>query len=137
MRHKFILSVIVGVILITSVLVISCSMSPYPHNVISALREAGDNRAELEKVITHYQQDADTLKLKAAYFLIGNMSGHCFVDYTLVDTTGEAVEFNPLDYKDYPELTESFSKLEDEHGVLDFERFRADDIGLGHIGQTD
>ena len=36
---------------------------------------AGTNRSELQKVIDHYQHN-DSLKLKAAYFLIGNMVGH-------------------------------------------------------------
>ncbi len=39
-----------------------------------ALSIAGDNRAELEKVLEHYKQD--TLKLKAACFLIQNMPSH-------------------------------------------------------------
>ncbi len=42
-----------------------------------ALRLAGDNRAELEKVLEHYSQDdADSSKLRAAEFLIANMPGH-------------------------------------------------------------
>lgn len=46
-----------------------------------ALRLAGENRGELEKVLQHYsRQKSDSLKLKAARFLIGNMPGH----YTLV-----------------------------------------------------
>ena len=39
-----------------------------------ALRYAGDNRAELEKVLAHYASDpADSLKLRAAQYLIENM----------------------------------------------------------------
>ncbi len=42
-----------------------------------ALAMAGDNRAELEKVLTHYTQNpADELKLRAAEFLIENMPWH-------------------------------------------------------------
>ena len=45
-----------------------------------ALRLSGDNRIELEKVIRHFSQDtSDSLKLKAALFLIENMPGHCSV----------------------------------------------------------
>ncbi|WP_143813381.1 hypothetical protein [Parabacteroides provencensis] len=43
-----------------------------------ALSIAGDNRAELEKVLEHYKQD--TLKLKAACFLIQNMPSHFSVN---------------------------------------------------------
>lgn len=39
-----------------------------------ALAQSGKNRPELEKVLTHYADD--TLKLKAARFLIANMPGH-------------------------------------------------------------
>ncbi|MDR0510962.1 MAG: hypothetical protein LBH06_07710 [Rikenellaceae bacterium] len=46
----------------------------------SALRFAGDNRVELEKVLEHYAADPDPLKLKAARFLIENMPGHCSYD---------------------------------------------------------
>lgn len=39
-----------------------------------ALIFAGDNRVELEKVLYHYNQCvADSLKYKAAHFLIRNM----------------------------------------------------------------
>lgn len=39
-----------------------------------ALKLAGDNRSELEKVLNHYRDDS--LKLEAARFLIRNMPGH-------------------------------------------------------------
>ena len=39
-----------------------------------ALRSAGDNRSELEKVLDHYKDDPE--KLAAAMFLIENMSEH-------------------------------------------------------------
>ena len=39
-----------------------------------ALRNAGNNRSELEKVLDHYKDDPE--KLAAAMFLIENMSGH-------------------------------------------------------------
>ena len=43
----------------------------------NALRLAGKNRAELEKALTHYRQHTeDSLKYKAAVFLIENMPGH-------------------------------------------------------------
>jgi hypothetical protein len=42
-----------------------------------ALTLAEDNRSELEKVLSHYSGDpADSLKLRAARFLIENMPGH-------------------------------------------------------------
>jgi hypothetical protein len=42
-----------------------------------ALRAAGDNRGELEKVLERYSADeADSLRLRATEFLIANMPGH-------------------------------------------------------------
>lgn len=42
-----------------------------------SLRAAGENRSELRKVIRHYRiEDKDALKLKAAKYLIMNMSAH-------------------------------------------------------------
>jgi hypothetical protein len=46
----------------------------------SALKYAGDNRPELEAVLQHYRNDS--LRLKAAVFLIENMPGH----YSYADT---------------------------------------------------
>lgn len=58
-----------------TLLLISC------HSSLEHLEEAlvisGNNRPELEKVLHHYQQnESDSLKLKAAIFLIENMPGH-------------------------------------------------------------
>ncbi|GHT53165.1 hypothetical protein AGMMS49982_15470 [Bacteroidia bacterium] len=51
---------------------IACSH--YSPEVENVLKQAGDNRSELEKVLRHYSQDsADSLKLRAAEFLIVNM----------------------------------------------------------------
>jgi hypothetical protein len=44
------------------------------------LDAAGDNRKELEKVIDHYKSTGDEEKLKAAYFLIGNMDDKYALD---------------------------------------------------------
>ena len=45
-----------------------------PKNVKPALDKSGPNRSELLRVIAHYnEQPSDSLKLRAAYFLIANM----------------------------------------------------------------
>lgn len=61
-------------IVATSVLFLaSCTQT----RLEQSLALAGDNRAELEKVLAHYSQDpADELKLRAAEFLIENMPWH-------------------------------------------------------------
>src|SRR5690606_2966061 len=56
------------------VLAISCSRNS---RLETALELAGDNRAELEKVLEHYKKDpADSLKYRAACFLTENMRWH-------------------------------------------------------------
>lgn len=53
------------------------SCSPWPSEVNRALKLAGENRAELEKVLQYYHTiQPDSLKLKAAEFLISNMDAH-------------------------------------------------------------
>lgn len=69
--------------------IVACSR--YPADVERALKLAGENRAELEKVLVHYRQrPEDKLKLRSAYFLIGNMPFH----FTLHDRKLES-------FKDY------------------------------------
>ena len=46
-----------------------------------ALRFAGGNRAEMEKVLAHYAGDSNPNKLRAAHFLISNMPGHYSYKY--------------------------------------------------------
>lgn len=59
------------------ILVISTSCDSQSRRLDDALKIAGENRGELEKVIAHYSKNVnDSLKLKAAYFLIENMPGH-------------------------------------------------------------
>lgn len=49
-----------------------------------ALKLAGENRSELEFVLSHYTKNpADSLKLQAAEFLIKNMPGHYTLDSDL------------------------------------------------------
>ena len=51
-----------------------------------ALRLAGDNRGELERVLGHYsREEGDSLKLRAAYFLIENMPGHYSLEGAIMD----------------------------------------------------
>jgi hypothetical protein len=65
-------------ILLTSVWLFSCTQ---PSRLEQALQFAGENRAELEKVLAHYSQNpADSLKYKAACFLIENMPFHYYYD---------------------------------------------------------
>lgn len=46
-----------------------------PPIIADILTESGNNKGELEKLITHYKILGDSLKLRAAYFLIENLRG--------------------------------------------------------------
>lgn len=94
----------------------------YPDAVTRVLDAAGDNRAELESVLIHYSQPADTLKLKAAEHLIGNMAEHSYVTYYMHDTTGAEIAFDVRDYADYDNLTAAADSIESERGELDFDK---------------
>lgn len=94
----------------------------YPQPVVEALEAAGENRGELEKVLSHYSSGGDSLKLEAAYYLIANMEGHGYVIYDMIDSAGAKVDFNVLDYSDYEALKAAVDTLESRHGELDFEK---------------
>jgi hypothetical protein len=94
----------------------------YPSNVKSALEKAGDNRAELEKVLDYFSSWDDSLKLEAAYYLIGNMEDHCYAIFGLYDSSGNEVDFDASSYETYEEVQASFDSLESIYGVLDFKK---------------
>lgn len=55
-------------------LLLVCISWQEPSDLEKALSYSGDNRAELEKVLKHFQKDPNPLKFKSAVFLIENMS---------------------------------------------------------------
>ena len=116
-------NVIISLVMFLFVLSSGCAKkSPYPPEVNKALKIAGDNRGELENVLSHYAAGDDSLKLQAACYLIANMEGHCYATYELCDTAGMHVDYNALDYPDYKTLKMAWDTLEALHGELDFEK---------------
>lgn len=101
---------------------LSADALDYPPEVAEALDAAGDHRIELEKVLEHYASADDSLKLQAAYFLVSNMEGHCYVTYMLCDSSENKIEFNVLDYPDFDALIAYLDSLEDERGELNFKK---------------
>lgn len=86
-----------------------------------ALRMAKNNRTELEKVLYFYQKNlADSLKYKAACFLIENMPYHSYTD-------GEQLE----KYKKY------YAWLKDSHGKTPEEVVDSVKKAFGPIEQLD
>lgn len=80
------------------VLCVSCALCSCSDNeerrMEKALEMAGTNRVELEKVMEHYR--GDSLKLRAARFLIENMQYHFSINERFVSGKGESY---------YPDIT--------------------------------
>ncbi|MHC4957322.1 MAG: transglutaminase-like domain-containing protein [Planctomycetota bacterium] len=91
-------------------------------HVEEALEAAGENRAELQRVLDHYAKDADPRKLMAARFLVANMPGHGFILTRLVNGKGEPVPYDPLAYATFKDAQAALDALEKEHGELEFKR---------------
>lgn len=106
---------------------------PQDEGLEKALRLAKGNRAELEKVLRHYQNDS--LKLEAAKFLIRYMPGHySYADtsiclyYNAVDSTLRSMQGKPVvEIKDSLELiTDKFASIIQGDTVQDVEVVKAD-----------
>ena len=99
-----------------------CASHDYPPELEEALVEAGDHRAELEKVLAYFREHGrDPLMYDAACFLIANMQGHGYSEYALLDEEDNEIEFAALDYANFGEARAALEALEQEHGTLDFE----------------
>ena len=109
--------------------------------VQAALAEAGANRAELHKVLTHFDAHRDMRRRTAARFLIANMPGHGYITTVLRNQQGDVVPYDPLAYENFKASQAALDVLEKEHGELewdreaikyDIEHMRADFL-IGHI----
>ena len=104
-------------------LLAGCLMS-CDHIPEQALRQAGDNRAELEKVLAHFKDNPDPLKYRAAKFLIEGMPYH----YTYEGKAIEAYDSAYLQMADEP-LPERGNYFKEHTGRIDFaEKHFASDI---------
>jgi hypothetical protein len=90
----------------------------------AALRKAGENRGELERVLRHYANGADPQKLEAARFLVSNMDGHGYTVAAFFDEEENEVPFDALDYASFKEAQAALDALEAEHGELHYGRKR-------------
>lgn len=87
-----------------------CSCKPnIPREVRNALNLAEGNRPELEKVLAHYSRNpADSLKYKAACFLIENMPFYGFYEGKLLDNYLPLYEELAVTGKDPQAVLDSF-----------------------------
>jgi len=98
------------------------TVKTYPPDVERALELAGDNRVEFEKLFGFFHRPQDSLKLRAAYFLVANMPGHGFSINELYDTSGTVVVLDVMDYPDYDSLIKAIESIEAERGELNYRR---------------
>lgn len=112
-------------LLVAFLLCVACN-----RNLDRALQQAGDNRAELEKVLAHFKDDPDPLKYRAAKFLIENMPYH----YTYEGKAIEAYDSVYLQMADEPlpernkffkERTDSI-RFSDQRFAIDIQTVKAD-----------
>jgi hypothetical protein len=90
----------------------SYGQNHYPPAVATVLVKAGANKSSLEKVLNFYSKKrADTLKYKAACFLIANMDIHKSYDYYWADGKKQKIPFNELDYTDFKVAVNAFDSI--------------------------
>jgi hypothetical protein len=115
---KFRKSIIFCVVIFT---VLFCSCSDIVDGKIDQLLEkVGKNKIELLKVINHYRQNAaDSLKLKAAYFLIENIDGLTTLDTNYNNADKYFTFLSKMDRSGliFPVLTRGFDSMIAESGV--------------------
>ena len=71
MKKKIVNTIFYTFAVLLCILLFSCDKE-----LENALEQAESNRVELERVLSHYEREADTLKYNAAKFLIENMPYH-------------------------------------------------------------
>lgn len=69
-------------------ILLNFSCKEKPLSLVNVLEHSGDNRSELENVINHYKKNKDSLKVKAAEFLISNMQYKHSNTYNYLDEDG-------------------------------------------------
>lgn len=79
-------------VLLAGILMVCLSACGPKDNLSRALKNAGDNRIELLKVLDYYREIGDTLKLKAALFLIENMPKHYTLRSKAIDIFAEKIQ---------------------------------------------
>ncbi|WP_160716387.1 hypothetical protein [Chitinophaga solisilvae] len=101
-----------------------------PVQLQPALTKAGANRTEIQAVIDHYSSNpADSLKLRAALFLISGMPGRGYEKYALADSGLNNVEINLFQYKfkdSIRKMKEHLEKLRGKEIIFENKGFRED-----------
>ena len=122
------------------VFLLSASCSHRPSRLEQALVLAGNNRAELEQVLAYYSaRPADSLKYRAACFLIENMPGHAYYRrnaelYPLMDSLNQTSLNRHEVYAQFDTLKNSVT-VSPPVGLPDIRTLSADFL-TGHIDRV-
>lgn len=101
-------------------LLVITSCASKPSRLDRALQLAGENRPELEKVLSHYHSDPnDSLKYQAACFLIENMPYHYYYEGKLLDQ--------------FSTVYEALNRVKDASAVLDSLTLRFGNFSLNSV----
>ncbi|MBD3235517.1 MAG: hypothetical protein GF330_02300 [Candidatus Eisenbacteria bacterium] len=95
---------------------------PGPSDLPGTLARAEENRGALETVLRHYRERGDSLKLRAARFLIRNMADHGYTVFGLYDSAGVEIELDVLAFPDYETLRTALDSIEASRGEIDYQR---------------
>ena len=115
-----------GVLFALILLLPTGCVSMQPAVVRANLAKAGSNRGELERVLRHYEETGEPLKVKAAQFLIANMDGHGFSEMAMYDEDHNELPYDALAYPDVQAAQATYDELEKQHGKLHTDRKHTD-----------
>ncbi|NDV81664.1 transglutaminase domain-containing protein [Bacteroides sp. 51] len=119
-------------VIILLLILFSCKKEP--DHLQDALNESGVNRSELECVLQHYQNDS--IKLRAAFFLLFNMKGLHTLDgnsmdvfYCVMDSLRKSTdEMNVFDRRSFYGKVLKGSSLSDLQKKYDLNQIKASDL---------
>lgn len=125
---KLISAAAVGLLSITAPATAQDNAHPWAPELVRAMERAGQNRAQLQRVLDHFKDDQEPLKWRAAAFLITNMHEHGYIEYAFFDAHGNEIAYDALNYKNYGEALAAKDALEAEHGSINYAKkaFHAD-----------
>jgi len=98
-----------------------------PPAVQNSLSLANLNRPELMKAILAFDAPQDSTKLKALYYLLGNLPQQYTIYISMADSTGNEVSFNPLSFPSEKAIKHYIDSLSAKNGTV---RYRADSFGI-------
>ena len=113
--------VLFGLLILTA-----CGALPVKPQLAQSLAEAGSNRGELEQVLSHYRELGEPLKIRAAEFLIANMSDKGFSLVRLADTRGRVIPYDATRYDSYQKAASALNGLEQKYAGAKFRPLRFD-----------